>query len=88
MIHYLSKLSKLSNYSSLITLQGFPTAMVFDGISFVTTLPAPMTTLLPIVTPLKTVTFPPNQTLFPTVIGFAYSIPLFRVSASKGCSGV
>lgn len=34
----------------LITLHGFPTATELSGISFTTTLPAPITTLLPIVT--------------------------------------
>ena len=36
-----------------ITLHGFPTATVLDGISLFTTLPAPITTLFPIVTPGK-----------------------------------
>ena len=35
----------------LITLHGLPTATTSDGISFVTTDPAPMVTLSPIVTP-------------------------------------
>ena len=53
-------------YISFITLQGFPTAITFDGISFVTTLPAPITTLSPMLTPGSTITFPPIQTLLPT----------------------
>ena len=36
---------------SLTILQGFPTAITLSGRSFVTTLPAPITTLFPIVTP-------------------------------------
>lgn len=51
-----------------IILQGFPAARTFDGMSFVTTLPAPITVLSPIVTPGITVTLAPIQTLFPTVI--------------------
>ena len=69
-----------SLYISFITLQGFPTATLFDGISLFTILPAPITTLSPIVTPGSTTTFPPIHTLFPTLIGFAYSNPLFLVS--------
>ena len=65
-----------------MTLQGLPTAMEFAGISFITTLPAPITQLSPIVTPGITHTFPPNQTLFPTFIGLANSRPLLRVAAS------
>lgn len=38
------------NYKYFITLAGFPTATQFDGISFVTTLEAPIVTLSPIVT--------------------------------------
>ena len=58
-----------------MTLQGFPTATTFDGISLFTILPAPMITLSPIVTPGSTTTFPPIHTLFPTLIGLAYSNP-------------
>lgn len=43
------------------------------GISFVTTLPAPMTALSPIVTPGKIVQFPPIQTFLPFVTGLANS---------------
>lgn len=57
----------------------FRYAITFDGISFVTMLPAPITTLSPIVTPGRTTTFPPIQTLFPIFIGFANSNPLFLV---------
>lgn len=58
-----------------ITLHGFPTATLSEGISFTTTLPAPITTLLPIVTPGITCTPAPNHTLFPTLcILFEYLI--------------
>lgn len=43
------------------------------GISFVTTLPAPMTALSPIVTPGKIVQFPPIQTFLPIVTGLPNS---------------
>ena len=56
--------------------------------SLVTTLPAPITVLSPIVTPGSTVTFPPIHTLLPTVIGFADSIKVARSSANIGCIAV
>ena len=73
-------LSSLFNYIFFITLHGIPTAILLDGISLFTTLPAPITTLSPIFTPGSTITFPPIHTLFPILIGFAYSNPLFLVS--------
>jgi len=54
-----------------MTLQGFPTATVFDGISPITTEPAPMVTLSPMVTPGRMVTLPPIHTLLPMVTGLA-----------------
>ena len=60
--------------NSFITLQGFPTATTFAGISLFTTLPAPITELSPIVTPGSTITFPPIHTLFPILIIVDYSI--------------
>ena len=48
-----------------IILQGFPTATEFDGTSFVTTLPAPTTTLSPIVIPGNTITPAPSQQFLP-----------------------
>ena len=60
-------------YRFLMTLQGLPTATVFDGISLTTTEPAPMVTLLPMVTPGRMVTLPPIHTLWPMVTGFAHS---------------
>ena len=62
--------------------------IILDGISLFTTLPAPITTLSPIVTPGSTITFPPIHTLFPTFIGLAYSSPLFLLSTSSGCPAV
>ena len=54
---------------SFITLHGFPTAITLSGMSFVTTLPAPITTLSPIVTPGRMRAPPPIQTLSPIVTG-------------------
>ena len=54
-----------------ITLHGLPTASEFSGISFVTTLPAPITEPSPIVTPGRTITPPPSQQPFPIFIGNA-----------------
>ena len=53
--------------------QGLPTATTPSGMSWTTTLPPPMTARLPMVTPGRTVTPPPIQTLSPTVMGLAYS---------------
>ena len=56
--------------------------------SLFTRLPAPITTFEPILTPGMTATFAPNQTSSPTVIGWAYSIPLFLLSLSIGWPAV
>ena len=61
------------SHKFFITLHGFPTATVFDGISPTTTEPAPMVTLSPMVTPGRMVTLPPIHTLLPMVTGFAHS---------------
>ena len=79
-LYIISYTNYRSYFISFITLHGFPTATLFDGISLFTTLPAPITTLSPMVTPGRTTTFPPIHTLFPTLIGFAYSNPLFLIS--------
>ena len=50
---------------SCITLAGFPAATLSDGIFFVTTLPAPITTLSPIVTPGSIILSAPIKTLLP-----------------------
>ena len=57
------KNKKKINYSStsnfLITFAGFPTAIELSSISLLTTEPAPIITLLPIVTPGRIATLPP-----------------------------
>ena len=50
---------------------GTPAARELSGISFVTTDPAATTTLLPMLTPGRIVTFPPIQTSLPIDIGSA-----------------
>ena len=69
----------------LITRQGLPTATTSSGISFVTTEPAPITECLPMLTPGTTVTLPPSQAPSPILIVFAFSMPSFLASTSKGC---
>ena len=59
-----------------------------SGMSWTTTLPPPMTARLPIVTPGRTVTPPPNQTLSPTVMGLAYSSSSSRRVWSRGWAAV
>ena len=56
------------SFISLITLAGTPATRLFGGTSLVTSLPA-ITEPSPIVTPGVTTTLPPNQILFPIVIG-------------------
>ena len=56
---------------SRITRQGTPAAKLLGGMSRVTTLPAPITQLSPMVTPGQTVTDAPNQQLLPMWTGFA-----------------
>ncbi len=63
-----------SSVTDRIVRQGLPTATTFAGISLVTTLPAPIIALSPMVTPGRTVTLPPNHTLLPMEIGRAISI--------------
>lgn len=74
----------------LMTRAGFPTATLKSGISFVTTLPAPIVTPLPMVTPGTTTTLPPSQQSSPIVIGAPPSGPLMpsRRKGSRGCEGV
>ena len=64
------------------------TATTPDGMSLVTTLPAPITTSEPMVTPGHTITPMPNHTLSPTVMGSAYSRPSLRSAVSTGCPAV
>ena len=61
-------------FISLTTLQGFPAANTPAGISLVTTLPAPIIVLSPIVTPGNIVTLVVIHTLFPIVIGRAIMV--------------
>ena len=56
-------------FSFFITLAGLPTATESSGISFTTTLPAPMMHRSPIVTPGHTMTPAPSQQSSPIVIG-------------------
>lgn len=67
---------------TFITLHGLPTATTSDGISLVTTEPAPMVTLSPIVTPGRIVTLPPIQTLLPIETGSAHSSRVFLSTGS------
>ena len=64
----------------LITLQGLPAAITPDGISLVTTLPAPITELSPILTPGIIHALPPIQTLFPILIDTVFSIDFSQAS--------
>lgn len=63
--------------------QGFPAATTPDGISWVTTLPAPITVSSPIVTPLSMVLPPPIQTLFPMLTGSGIKAPAIRSAESS-----
>ena len=56
-----------------ITRQGLPAATTLSGRSFVTTLPEPITTLSPMVTPGLITLLPPIQTLSPMVTSMPYS---------------
>src|SRR5918994_1639375 len=51
------------------TFAGAPAAMEYGGMSWVTTLFAPITLRSPTVTPLVTTTFAPHQTLSPMRVG-------------------
>ena len=56
--------------------------------SLVTTEPAPMTQLSPMVTPGQTMTPPPSHTLSPIVMGSAASREQARGVGSRGWTGV
>ena len=73
---------------TLWILQGFPKAVTLEGISLVTTEPAPIVTLSPIVTPGHMQTLPPIHTLFPIFIFFPNSNPLFLNSTLIGWPAV
>jgi hypothetical protein len=69
----------------LMTLAGLPTAIDLSGISFVTTAPAPIVHPLPIFTPGRTMTDPPNQQSSPIWMGLAHSgpeMPLLQTSVN------
>ena len=68
-----------SKSNFLIGLAGIPTHIVFFGIFFETTLPAPIILPLPILTPGKILTPSPIHTLLPIVIG-SVDISLLRGS--------
>ena len=66
------------NHKRLITLHGLPAAIQSEGMSWVTTLPAPITVRSPMVTPGQTVTLPPSQQSSPILMGKADSSVLRR----------
>src|SRR5690606_34926619 len=72
---------------SRMTRHGFPAANAPAGTSRVTTLPAPMTLLDPMVTPGRTFAPPPIHTSEPIVTGLPNSRPR-RSSAFIGCVAV
>lgn len=61
-----------------MTRAGFPTATLSEGMSFVTTLPAPITQRSPMVTPGQMIAPPPIQQSAPMVTGKAYSPEVLR----------
>ena len=71
--------------SVLIILQGLPAANTSEGMSFVTTLPAPITVRSPILTPGQITALPPIQTSSPMAMGLADSRPVARSRKSTGC---
>src|SRR5699024_8954748 len=70
---FLQSYCRSSSVMLRITRQGFPAAITLSGISFVTTLPEPITTLFPMVTPGLITLLPPIQTLSPMVMSIPYS---------------
>lgn len=58
------------HYTCLMTLAGTPPTTTLSGTSFVTTAPAAMTTLFPMVKPGKIVQLPPIHTSSPIVTAF------------------
>ena len=59
----------------LMTFAGTPAIRLLSGIFLVTTAPAAITHPAPMVTPGITETLAPNQQLFPTLTGNAFSKP-------------
>lgn len=75
--------------SERIVRAGTPATMVFAGMSLLTTAPAAMTQLSPMVTPGRTMAPAPNQQLAPMMMGRPRSQPSARCRAlSTGCSTV
>lgn len=56
-----------------MTFAGFPAAIALSGILFTTTEPAPIVTLLPILTFPIIVTFAPKETLLP-IVGLPFEV--------------
>lgn len=56
-------------YIVFMNFAGTPPTTVFSGTSFVTTAPAAMTALSPMVTPCSIVALEPTHTFFPKMIG-------------------
>ncbi|KAL4736790.1 hypothetical protein BDV11DRAFT_207321 [Aspergillus similis] len=69
-----------------MTLQGLPTATENGGISFVTTLPAPIVHPSPILTPGRITTFPPIQQSSPMNTGWPNSTNLRRDRMDVSCT--
>src|SRR5690625_1163749 len=86
-IHY-SKFLLLYISICLINLAGLPPTTTLSCTSLVTTAPDAITTLFPTVTPGFMMALPPIHTLFPNVIGFAYSFPELRSVGFSGCVAV
>ncbi len=57
-------------YKFFMIRHGLPTATTLAGMSFVTTLPAPITVLSPMVTPARMMAPAPIQQLLPMRIGW------------------
>jgi hypothetical protein len=55
-------------------LAGFPAQISFSGIDFVTTLPAPIIELLPIVTPFNIIELAPMNTYSPILMGLVFTL--------------
>ncbi|KAH6908356.1 hypothetical protein BKA70DRAFT_1103479, partial [Coprinopsis sp. MPI-PUGE-AT-0042] len=70
------------------TRQGLPTAMLYGGISLLTTLPAPMVHPFPMVTPGRIIAPAPIQQSSPMTIGFANSFNALRELMLVSCVAV
>lgn len=72
-------------YKFFMIRHGLPTATTLAGMSFVTTLPAPITVLSPMVTPARMMAPAPIQQLLPMRIGWLTCYPCSRREGSVGC---